>query len=272
MAIAEAHARAEGTFRTLARKQRAASPHIREKVQSQGRASRGFLLTARAFETSTGANNLTRAIMGKAKILLAFVAWLPVCAVAQTPSSAIMPEKTNGGITELSRKAVAGDTRAQLQLGIAFEFGQGVDKNIEEAMHWYRIAADRGDPEAQTNLGYLYETGSTGPENPAEAAKWYLRAAVSGFARAQFNLGTLYLRGAGVERSDEDAAHWIGEAADVGCPTAVAALGYLYTYGKGVPLDEQKARELIQKSEKKKNDPHLCVAFRQTSYGPLVRR
>lgn len=210
--------------------------------------------------------------MGKARILLAFVAWLPVCTVAQTPSSAVIPEKTNGGITELSRKAAAGDTRAQLQLGIAFEFGQGVDKNIEEAMHWYRIAADRGDPEAQTDLGYLYEIGSTGSENPAEAAKWYLRAAVSGFARAQFNLGTLYLRGVGVERSDEDAAHWIGEAADVGCPTAVAALGYLYTYGKGVPLDEQKARELIQKSEKKKNDPRLCVAFRQTSYGPFVHR
>jgi hypothetical protein len=271
MAIAKAHVRVEGTFKTRAQKQRAPSLHIREKVQTQGRASRGFPLTARAFGTSTRANNLTRAIMGKAKILLAFVALLPVCAIAQTPSSAIMP-KTNGDIAELSRKAVSGDTRAQLQLGIAFEFGQGVDKNIEEAMHWYRIAADRGDPEAQTNLGYLYEIGTTGPENPAEAAKWYLRAAVSGFARAQFNLGMLYLRGAGVGRSDEDAAHWIGEAADVGCPTAVAALGYLYTYGKGVPLDEQKARELIQKSEKKKNDPRLCVAFRQVNDGPLVRR
>jgi len=210
--------------------------------------------------------------MGNAKLVLAFMALLPVCATAQSSGPALAPEKVNADVAALNRKALAGDPRAQLLLGMAFEFGQGVERSIDEAMRWYHMAADRGDPEAQTNLAYLYETGGNGPENPVEAAKWYLRAAVSGFARAKFNLGTLYLRGAGVERSDEDAAHWIGEAADAGCPTAVAALGYLYANGKGVPRDEQKARELIQKSEKKKNDPRLCVAFRQANDGPLVRR
>jgi len=192
-------------------------------------------------------------------------------ASGQTLNPQANPGNVNPQVETLNRKALGGDTRAQLLLGMAFEFGQGVEKDLEEAIHWYRIAADRGDPEAQTNLGYLYEIGSVGPENPAEAAKWYLRAAVTGFARAQFNLGTLYLRGAGVERSDEDAAHWISEAADVGCPTAVAALGYLYAYGKGVPLDEQKSRELLHKAEKK-NDPRLCGAYRQTNDGPLVHR
>jgi len=34
-----------------------------------------------------------------------------------------------------------------------------VARNVDEAAHWYRIAADRGDPIAQTNLAYLYENG-----------------------------------------------------------------------------------------------------------------
>jgi hypothetical protein len=182
-----------------------------------------------------------------------FVALLPISAIAQGQSSALMPEKASGNFAALNKKALAGDTRSQLQLGIAFEFGQGVDKNFEETMQWYRIAADRGDPVC-------------GPTNLPEAAKWYLRAATSGFIRAQFNLGTLYLRGAGVERNDEVAAHWITKAADAGCPTAMAALGHLYAHGVGVRHDEQKARELVQKASTK-NDPRLC-----TRYGKAMNR
>jgi TPR repeat protein len=192
---------------------------------------------------------------------LAFAALVPACAIAQTSSAGGVPKKLSGRVADLNKKALAGDTKAQLRLGIAFEFGQGVGKNVGEAMHWYRVAADRGDPVAQTNLGYLYETSGNGLENLAEAAKWYMRAAVSGFARAEFNLGILYLQGTGVERSDEEAAHWIGQAADTGCPSAVAALGYLYANGMGVPRDPRKARELTQKSTKK-NDSNLCARIR----------
>ena len=79
--------------------------------------------------------------MGKLKTVLAFVVLSPISAIAQGPSSDLMPEKATGNFAALNKKALAGETRSQLQLGIAFEFGQGVDKNFEEAMHWYRIAA-----------------------------------------------------------------------------------------------------------------------------------
>jgi hypothetical protein len=189
---------------------------------------------------------------------LAFAALISASAVAQTPNSGVASERLSGHVAALKKKALAGDTKAQLRLGIAFEFGQGVDKNVDEAIHWYHIAADRGDPVSQTNLAYLYENGGNGFKDPAEAAKWYMRAAVSGFARAEFNLGILYLQGTGVERSDEEAAHWIGQAADAGCPSAVAALGYLYANGMGVPRDPRKALDLIQKSAKK-YDSNLCA-------------
>ena len=193
--------------------------------------------------------------------LLALAALISASSFAQTPGSEAAPSKLSGHVAALEKKARAGDTKAQLRLGIAFEFGEGVAKNLDEAARWYRIAADRGDPVAQTNLAYLYENGGASLRDPAEAAKWYMRAAVSGFARAEFNLGTLYLQGTGVERSDEEAAHWIGLAADAGCPTALAALGYLYANGKGVPHDPRKAADLMQKSAKK-SDANSCARFK----------
>jgi TPR repeat protein len=192
--------------------------------------------------------------------LLTFAALISISAFAQSPGSEATPSKLSRRVAELKRKALAGDTKAQLRLGIAFEFGEGATRNLDEAAHWYRIAADRGDPVAQTNLGYLYENGRDGVRDPSEAAKWYTRAAVSEFARAEFNLGILYLQGIGVERSDEEAAHWIGQAADAGCPSAMAALSYLYANGKGVPRDSRRALDLIQKSAKK-IDANSCARF-----------
>ena len=123
--------------------------------------------------------------------VIGLTALLWVSAPAQTPNLGSAPEKLNDQLSALNRKALAGDTKAQLRMGLAFEFGQGVAKDMDKAMHWYHIAADRGDPVAQTDLGYLYEIGANGQKDPSEAAKWYLRAAVSGFTRAKFNLGVL---------------------------------------------------------------------------------
>lgn len=204
--------------------------------------------------------------------VLGFAALLAVSASAQTPNlaSESVSEKLSGRLSALSKKALAGDTKAQLRMGLAFEFGQDVDKSLDKAMYWYQLAADKGDPVAQTDLGYLYEIGGAGPKDPEKAAKWYLRAAVSGFARAKFNLGVLYLEGAGVQRSDEEAAHWIGEAADDGCPSALLALSYLYLNGKGVQPDAQKALELSRKASNAKNDAKTCMTLSPRPLGTAI--
>ena len=207
--------------------------------------------------------------MGKLNIVLSLgvlglATFLSVSSSAQTTNSESVPEKLSAQLSALNKKALAGDTKAQLRMGLAFEFGQGVAKNLDRAMHWYHLAADRGDPIAQTDLGYLYETGGSGPKDPAEAAKWYLRAAVSGLTRAKFNLGVLFLTGAGVQKSDEEAAHWIGEAADDGCPSALLAMSYLYANGQGVSLDPQKAQELSRKASKN-SDSKMCMTLSRPS-------
>src|SRR5579859_4424197 len=58
-----------------------------------------------------------------------FAALLLPCAFAQTPGSGANSEKLTGHVAKQKKKALAGDTKAHVQLGIAFERGQGVEKN-----------------------------------------------------------------------------------------------------------------------------------------------
>ena len=41
-----------------------------------------------------------------------------------------------------------GDAAAQFQMGVAYEYGRGVEKSDEGAVQWYRQAADQGDADA----------------------------------------------------------------------------------------------------------------------------
>lgn len=76
--------------------------------------------------------------------------------------------------------------------------------------------AELGDAEAQFNLGVLYDEGAGVERNLTTAADWYRKAAEQGFIDAQTNLGILYYHGLGVDRDHEAAAHWFRLAADQG--------------------------------------------------------
>ena len=88
--------------------------------------------------------------------------------------------------------------------------------NNEEAVKWYRKAAEQGYARAQNNLGSMYEDGRGVPPNDEEAAKWYFEAASRGLAEAQTNLGTMYAEGAGVPKDDVEAYVWLRIAAAQG--------------------------------------------------------
>ena len=77
-----------------------------------------------------------------------------------------------------------------------------------------RQKAEAGDAEAQYNLGRTYYLGNGVPKDLTEAVKWYSRAAEQGFAPAQVNLGNMYSRGEGAPKDDTKAVKWIRKAAD----------------------------------------------------------
>src|SRR5271157_2698118 len=79
----------------------------------------------------------------------------------------------------LKKLAASGDAKAQANLGLAYDQGQGVIQDYAQAAAWYRKAAAQGVAGAQFNLGLLYDNGQGVQQSYAQAAAWYRKAARS---------------------------------------------------------------------------------------------
>jgi len=81
------------------------------------------------------------------------IVYLSVCLVisacATTPMT--LRDKSNSTI----EKAINGDANAQNDLGCMYYKGQGVKLDYQEAVNWYRKAAEQGGVEAQEQVKKL---------------------------------------------------------------------------------------------------------------------
>ena len=82
---------------------------------------------------------------------------------------------------------------------------------IDPPLDDIRARAEQGDAEAQFHLGVKYDGGFW--RRPQEAVQWYRRAANQGHARAQANLGLMLGEGRGVPRDYVEAHLWSSLAA-----------------------------------------------------------
>lgn len=145
-------------------------------------------------------------------------------------------------LKEWTPVALHGDAVAQYNLGIMYQNGQGVQQNNEEAVKWYRLAADQGYANAQNNLGGMYQNGHGVPQDYKEAMKWHRLAADQGNAVAQFHVGMSYDKGEGVPKDYKEAMKWLKLAADNGHVMSQFKIALMYTVGdEGVPKDEKEA-------------------------------
>ena len=69
-----------------------------------------------------------------------------------------------------------GNVNAQFNLGLFYEHGKGVTKNISQAINWYRIAGEQGDALSLYNLGTLYYKGSGIEQNKHVAKELFGRS------------------------------------------------------------------------------------------------
>ena len=79
------------------------------------------------------------------------------------------------------------------------------EKNFDEAARYYRIVADKGDAEGQFGLGRCYSE-KCDYEN---AIYWYRKAAEQGHGRALNSLGMAYYSGEGVEQNAAKALNYL---------------------------------------------------------------
>jgi uncharacterized protein len=120
----------------------------------------------------------------------------------------------DSAISELRARAEGGDAAAQHKLGVAYNAGEGVPRDLAQAVAWYRKAAEQGHPTAQYNLGAMYASGRGVKQDLGQAAAWYGKSAEQGRAAAQFVIAGMYERGEGVTKDVVEALKWATVAAD----------------------------------------------------------
>lgn len=140
--------------------------------------------------------------------------------------------------------AKEGSHIAQLNVGYAYDVGEGVAQNKVEAFKWYLLAAEQGNVDAQGNVAICYTLGEGVTQNNAEAFKWYMAAAQRGHCPSQHTLGVHYDN---IGNSAE-AASWYKCAAERGYPQSQYNLGISYLNGEGVNKSTQEAKYWINKA------------------------
>jgi TPR repeat protein len=102
-----------------------------------------------------------------------------------------------------AEKGIASDLSGLAQ---CYEYGYGVQENLDEALRLYTLAAFRKDPQAFFRIGYFYKTGLGGLQRDyLEAFKHYKIAAMEGNASAMLYLAELYEEGTGCEKNIAEA-------------------------------------------------------------------
>jgi hypothetical protein len=135
------------------------------------------------------------------------------------------------------RAARAGNAEAAFELGEAYQNGEGVDRDLDQAARWFNTAAQAGAPRGQYLLGRAYAEGRGVGQDRAKAARWYARAAVQNHAPAQYALGQAFMNGRGVPEDPLWAGRWYGKAARRGLAEAQFSYGALLAAGRRLPRD-----------------------------------
>ncbi len=115
-----------------------------------------------------------------------------------------------------------GDTDALYRLGARYAEGDGVAKDINQAITYFKQAADSGNVKSQLYLGGIYYNGLGGVDKDINKALPYLKkAADNGDVTAQLYLGKIYYNGESGNKDEKMALLWYDKAAAQGNEYAI---------------------------------------------------
>ena len=91
--------------------------------------------------------------------------------------------------------------------------GEGVERDLQQAEAWHKMAADLGDEDAQFDVAQRYKNGDGLPMDFEQAAFWYEKSANGGNVSAMASLASAYDDGIGIPKDDKAASRWYEKAA-----------------------------------------------------------
>ncbi len=174
------------------------------------------------------------------------------CRLSLVVLLAAMPAVAADRAAEIERlKPVAekGEAVAQYQLGLLY----AEDKDLPEAAHYYKLAAEQDHHDAQARLALLTCNGTGVPKNAEECVRLLKLAAEAGVTLAEVDLARRYLAGDGVSTNHREAARLAKMATDKGDPTGQFLLAICYETGVGVGQSRNEAARLYRLSAAKGN-------------------
>jgi TPR repeat protein len=130
---------------------------------------------------------------------------------------------TRSPIEELRRMAEEGDARSQIHFGEFLQNGEGIDRNVGEAVRYFRIAANQGDAESMIALGVCLKNGKGISCDPKASMDLFKRAADLGVAEGQDWLAFCRRNRIGCFEDWAEAARLFTIAADTGHGLAASA-------------------------------------------------
>ncbi len=146
----------------------------------------------------------------------------------------------NQAVEWFKKASQKGCTRSLNNLGICYEFGYGVSKDLDQAFTLYNEAADKGYQEAMLNLAYMYFQNGKETKNDQkfkEAARWFRTLSLNDPTRPEpyFYLGQLHEFGNGVTRDLKSAFQYYRKGAKLDHVESLVKCGDFLFSGRGMP-------------------------------------
>lgn len=124
------------------------------------------------------------------------------------------------------------------------------NKAYQQAFYLVIPEAENGKADAQALLGYMYSRGLGLPLDNQQAIQWYKKAADQDYPLAHFALGYMHSEGLGIEKDIQQAIFHYKKAAETGMEKANTKLGMFYERGQGTEKDYQLAKQFFNKAAK----------------------
>ncbi|GAQ89995.1 hypothetical protein KFL_005870040 [Klebsormidium nitens] len=180
----------------------------------------------------------------------------------RTSGDDVLPVSFSSFSRKSGRKAAdQGHHYAQFNLGVCYEYGKGVGKDVARAVECYRKAADQGNADAHSKLGLCYEHGKGVSKDGTRAMQLYRKAADQGHGAAQSNLAAMTVEGGGGLSQDWVAAAKLFELAAKNSDqlSDKLCLAWLLWTGRGVDQDIIRAQALAAQVRSRARNAKLLV-------------
>ena len=142
-----------------------------------------------------------------------------------------------------------------------YAYGQGVDKDYEQARKYYEEAAGEGNIYAMYSLGNIYYYGQDVEVSYDQAIQYFNKSAIGGNAYAAYRLASMYEKGVGAAVDQEKAQKYYRDAYEgfskMLSKSSDDMLGYkiamMELKGQGTEKNIEFAEAHLKKAVKKKN-------------------